>query len=163
LLLGTETVQDAVQLTLSSLPSQTSGGSTDYSTNFGNVNGLGIGPGAGITATSVSGGYVYSASYSLTPVFTDFSSTKATIKVCVSQNFAHSALLTMERSTTGVTGPFAATSTTCPGDTITSSAADQSPVTDYLGVFVNGGTTSNGVNAYIGSDNAVLKYTLTVP
>ncbi|MGC2694743.1 MAG: hypothetical protein WA738_03050, partial [Candidatus Angelobacter sp.] len=75
------TVQTAVRLTLGTA----AGGLTvapgaDFAMNFGNVNGLGFGPAAGLTTVAAGGGEVYSTPYLLQPVFTDFSSTKATVK-----------------------------------------------------------------------------------
>src|SRR5262249_25767707 len=48
-----------------------------YSATFGNVNGLGIGPGPGLSTPSVAGGSVYPTPSLPTPVFSDFSSTTA--------------------------------------------------------------------------------------
>ncbi len=61
------TVQTAVKLTLATA----TGGLTvtpaaDFSMNFGNVNGLGFGPGAGLTTVAAAGGVVYSTPYLLT-------------------------------------------------------------------------------------------------
>jgi hypothetical protein len=155
------TVQDAVQLTLATA----AGGltvtpATDYSMNFGNVNGLGFGPAAGLTITAAAGGVVYSTPYLLKPVFTDFSSTTATIKVFVSTNFAHPTLLIM-RDAAASAGPFtniglnAGTATQ-----ITNAAADRSSITRYLGLFVS---NINGATSFRGNDSATLTFTLTVP
>src|SRR5205085_6858326 len=81
------TVQNAVRLTLATAP----GGLTvtpqaDYSMSFGNVNGLGFGPAAGLTTVAAAGGVVYSTPYLLQTAFADFTSTTATIKVFVSTN-----------------------------------------------------------------------------
>ncbi|HET9167471.1 MAG TPA: hypothetical protein VFP11_15830, partial [Candidatus Angelobacter sp.] len=75
-----ETVQNAVRLTLATA----TGGLTispgaDFSMNFGNVNGLGFGPGAGLTTVAAAGGVVYSTPYILQPSFSAFRSTTATI------------------------------------------------------------------------------------
>ncbi|HXO39251.1 MAG TPA: hypothetical protein VN872_11470, partial [Candidatus Acidoferrum sp.] len=94
------TVENAVRLTLSTAP----GGlavtpQADYSMSFGNVNGLGFGPGAGLTTVAAAGGFVYSTPYLLQPAFTDFNSITATIKVFVSTNFAHPTLLQLRDGT----------------------------------------------------------------
>jgi hypothetical protein len=156
-----ETVQDAVQLTLGSAP----GGATiataaDFSLNFGNVNALGIGPGAGLTTNSVAGGMMYHTPYLIQPAFSGMSSTTATVKVYVSTNFAHPALLTLNDATsTG--GPYSAISTAAGAPTqITASAVNRSSITRYLGLFVS---NINGAGAYTGSDSATLTFTLTVP
>jgi len=154
----TTTVQSAVQLTLSTA----TGGATinpasDFNLAFGNVNGLGIGPAAGFTTTSVAGGMIYHTPYLLNPAFSDFTSTTSTIEVSLSTNFAHPAVLGLEDS--GASGgPYTAISAT--GTTITTSAADRSSITRYLGLFVS---NVNGATAYNGADSATLTFTLTVP
>jgi hypothetical protein len=150
-----ETVQSAVRLTLA----QATGGltvspSADYAMNFGNVNGLGIGPGAGLTTTAVSGGVVYSTPYLLQPAFADFTSTTATIKVVLSTNFANPTALGL-RDAGASTGPFNPISTTA--TTITTTAGDRSTITRFLGLFVSNTTT------FAGSDSAALTFTMTVP
>jgi hypothetical protein len=156
------TVQNAVQLTLATA----AGGLTvtpaaDYSMNFGNVNGLGFGPGAGLTTTAVGGGVVYSTPYLLQPVFTDFSSTTATIKVYVSTNFAHPPVLALRDAAASAgpwltnIGPNAGAATQ-----ITNAAANRSSITRYLGLFVS---NVNGATSFRGADAATLTFTLTVP
>jgi hypothetical protein len=155
------TVQDAVQLTLSTA----AGGlavtpASDYSMNFGFVNGLGFGPGAGLTTTAVAGGVVYSTPYLLKPVFTDFSSTTATIKVFVSTNFAHPTLLKMQDAAASA-GPFTIMGLTAGTATqITTTAANRSSITRFLGLFVS---NLNGATSFRGADAATLTFTLTVP
>jgi hypothetical protein len=156
-----ETVQTAVQLTLAAA----TGGlsitpSADYSMNFGNVNGLGIGPGAGLTTVAAPAGVVYSTPYLLQPAFTDFSSTTATIRAFVSINFAHPTVLQLLDSR-GSSGPFNTISTTAGTATqITTTAGDRSSITRFLGLFVS---NVNGATAFTGSDAATLTFTLTVP
>lgn len=157
----TITSQTALQFTLATAP----GGLTitpasDYSTNFGNVNGLGIGPPAGLSVSSASGGELYSTSYLLQPAFCSFSSTTGTLKVYVSTNFAHPSQLQLQDSSAG-SGPFNAISTSSGSQTtITSAASNGSNVTRYLGLFVS---NANGSTIFTGADNATLTYTLTVP
>ena len=154
-----QTVQDAVELTLGTA----TGGLTvspaaDYSMNFGNVNGLGIGPGAGLTTVAAAGGVIYSTPYLLNPAFTDFTSTTATIKTYVSSNFAHPTTLKMEDSGASA-GPYTVISTSAGAQTqITNAAADRAPITRFLGLFV--GANNSG---FRGTDNATLTFTLTVP
>lgn len=153
-----ETVQNAVQLTLGTATGGlTISPSTDYAANYGNVNGLGIGPATGLTTTSVAGGTVYVTSYLINPVFTEFSSTTATIKVALTSNFAHPAVLQLDDSTASG-GPF--TQITSTALTITTTAADRASITRFLGLFVSNG---NGAGAFTGSDNATLTFTMTVP
>jgi len=154
-----ETLQNAIRLTLATA----TGGLTvtpaaDYSMNFGNVNGLGIGPGANLTVNSASGGVIYSTPYLLQPAFSDQTSTTATIKIVLTTNFAHPAVLKPEDATS-LTGPF--TQITSTPITITSSAANRSSITRYLGLFVS--NTNNGAGFFTGSDSATLTFTMTVP
>jgi len=156
-----ETVQDAVRLTLATA----SGGltvtpSADFSMNFGNVNGLGFGPGAGLTTVAAAGGVIYSTPYVLQPTFTDFTSTTATIKTFVSTNFAHPAVLQL-RDAAASAGPYTNIGTTAGTATqITNTAANRSSITRFLGLFVS---NTNGATAFAGSDAATLTFTLTVP
>lgn len=155
-----ETVQDAVQLNLAQAPSGLSvTPASDFSMNFGNVNGLGIGPGAGLSTVAQAGGIIYSTPYQLLPVFTDMTSTTSSLKVCVSTNFAHSSILGLWDSSTGGAGTFSAISTTCPNVAFTATA-DRSTVTRYLGLFVS---KANGATAFTGADSATLTFTMTVP
>jgi hypothetical protein len=155
------TLQTAIQLTLATA----NGGLTvtpanDYSMNFGNVNGLGFGPAAGLTTVAATGGVVYSTPYLLTPVFADFKSTTATIKVFASKNFAHPTALQADDAAAGA-GPFTAIGLTAGTATqITTTAADRSPITRFLGLFVS---NANGATSFRGGDNATLTFTMTVP
>jgi len=153
-----ETLQSAIRLTLGAA----TGGltilpSTDYAIDFGNVNGLGIGPRAGLTVTSVSGGVVYATPYLLQPAFSDQSSTTATINVALAVNFAHPTVLQLKDAST-VSGPF--TQITSTPLTIANAAADRSIIPRDLGLFVSNG---NGATAFAGTDSAALTFTMTVP
>ena len=153
-----ETVQTAVQLTLGTATGGlTISPSTDYAANYGNVNGLGIGPGLGLTTVAASGGTVYSTPYLINPVFGDFSSTTATIEAGVTSNFAHPSILQLEDAS-ALGGPFTQITTT--RLTLTSTAGDRSSITRYLGLFVS---NANGAGAFTGSDTATLTFTMTVP
>jgi len=162
LTLNSNTVQDAVQFQLGTAVSGlTVTPASDYSMNFGNVNALGIGPSAGLTTSAQAGGIIYSTPYNLLPVFSDFSSTTARDKVCVSTTFTHSAILQLEDSSTGSSGTFSNISTACGAATsLMGSAANRSTITRYLGLFVS---NVNGATAFNGTDTATLTYTLTVP
>jgi hypothetical protein len=155
------TVQTAVQLTLATA----AGGLTvtpaaDYSMNYGTVNGLGFGPGVGLTTVAAAGGVIYTTPYLLQPIFTDFNSTTATIKVFVSTNFVHPAILKMNDAATRP-GPYTLIGTTVGTSTqITNTAGDRSSITRFLGLFVS---NVNGATAFTGNDSATLTFTLTVP
>jgi len=156
-----ETLQSAVQLTLASA----AGGLTispaaDYAMNFGNVNGLGIGPATGLTTSAATGGVVYSTPYLLQAAFSDQSSTTATIKTFVSSPFAHPTVLQL-RDAAASTGPFNNIGTTAGTATqITNTAANRSTITRFLGLFVS---NISGATAFSGSDSATLTFTMTVP
>jgi hypothetical protein len=156
-----ETVQNAVQLTLATATGGlTISPSADYSMDFGSVNGLGFGPGAGLTTSAAAGGVVYSTPYLLQPAFTDFTSTAATIKTFVSVNFAHPAALQLRDGAAG-TGPFSNIGATAGTATqITNAAGSRSAITRFLGLFVS---SVNGATAFTGSDAATLTFTMTVP
>lgn len=153
-----ETLQSAVQFTLGTATGGlTISPSTDYAANFGFVNGLGIGPGAGLTTVSVAGGTVYVTPYLLNIAFSDQGNTTATIKVALTTNFAHPAILQLDDSSASG-GPFTQIPTT--QLQITNTAADRSSTTRFLGLFVS---NTNGAGAFTGSDTATLTFTMTVP
>jgi hypothetical protein len=128
--------------------------------NFGNVNGLGFGPGAGLTTVAAAGGVVYSTPYVLQPAFTDFTSTTATIRAFVSTTFAHPTILILRDAAAGA-GPYNNIGTTAGTATqITNTAASRSSITRFLGLFVS---NANGATSFRGSDSATLTFTLTVP
>jgi hypothetical protein len=155
-----QTVQDAVQLTLGTATggnSITTGTGTDYSLAFGNVNGLGVGA---TNSVAAAGGTIYYTPYLLNPVFTDFTSTTATLKVYVSTNFAHPTILQLEDAAAAA-GPYTVISTSSGSPTVmTTTAADRSAITRYLGLFVG---LNNATSPYLGADNATLTFTMTVP
>jgi hypothetical protein len=154
-----ETVQNAVQLTLATATGGlTVSSAADYAMNFGNVNGIGANPAAGLTVNSATGGVIYSTPYLLQPAFSDQTSTTATIQVVLTTNFVHSTVL-KPNDAAALTGPFTQITTT--PITITSTAANRSSITRYLGLFVS--NTNNGVGFFTGSDSATLTFTLTVP
>lgn len=162
LTLGPQTLQKAVQLTLSTHTGGLAVGSgSDYSMNFMNVNGLGIGtPASGLTTTSAANGIIYGTPYDLNPAYSDLPATTATITVCLPTSFTHSTILTPQDSATGAVGSYSAILACSSPTTISSTAADRSPITRYLGVFVS---NQNGASAFTGSDTATLTYTMTVP
>lgn len=157
------TVQTAIQLLLAksgSFQIVTTGGTPDFTANFGNVNALGIGPAAGLNTLPTGGGVIYWTPYLITPAFSSFASTKGTIQVYASTTFAHSALLQLNDSASSA-GPYSTISTNIAAQTqISGSAASGSIITRYLGLFVS---NINGPTSYRGGDAATLTYTLTVP
>jgi len=155
-------VQNAVQFTLAtSGAGLTISTASDFTSTWGNVNGLGVGtPISGLTAHSVSGGMVYETPISLLPVYSSFTSTTGTLSVYVSSNFAHSTLLAMKDTGTSG-GPYTTISLTSASPTsITTTAASNATTTRYLGLFVS---NLSGGSAFTGADNATLTYQMTVP
>lgn len=155
-----QTVQNAVRLSLGTAP----GGLTvttanDFSMGFGTVNGLGISPGAGLTTVAAAGGTIYSTPYLLNAAFTDFASSTATIKAYVSVNFAHPTNLQLQDAQLSA-GPYTALSTAAGAPTVLSTAiANRSSNTRYLGLLVY----QTPAAPFLGTDNATVTYTLTVP
>jgi hypothetical protein len=156
-----ENVQNAVRLTMGAA----SGGLTispasSYSTNYGNVNGLGINPASGLTTVSASGGIIYSTPYLLQPSFSSFSTMTATLMAYVNLNFVHSSTLALkDASSSG--GSYTTISTSSGAQTtLTTSASSGSSLTRYLGLFVS---NANGAGAFTGADSATVTYTLTAP
>ena len=155
-----ESVQTAISLSLATAGGgRTISAGSDFSLSFGTVNGLGISPGAGLTASSISGGQLYSTPYLLQPSFSSFSSTTGTLTGYVSTDFAHPSQLELRDSSDG--SSYSAISKSSGSQTtLTSSATSASTVTRYLGLFVG---DTNGGSVFTGADNATITYTLVVP
>jgi hypothetical protein len=131
-----------------------------FSVPFGNVNGLGIGtPATGITMTSRdSDGALYTTPVRLTPYFSGFTSTTATVKVyqdgTTSAN-SQSAVREGAAAASVATVPTAAASAT----TVTSSAATATDITRYVGLYIS---NANGANKVIGALAPKVIYEITV-
>lgn len=132
---------------------------SDFAMNFSTVNGLGIGPAAGLTTKSVSGGYVYCTPYTITPVFSGFNtvSTNGTVTVQLQTAFGSPTMIYLEDSAS-CGGPFSQITGTA--ITVSSAASSNTGLTRYLGLFVS---NFNGTGAFTGSDSSSLTYTLTAP
>jgi hypothetical protein len=162
-----ENVQTAVQFLLATAPSGVSiSAGSDFSINFGNVNGLGISPGANLTTFSSAGGVTYGTPYLYKPSFSSFASTTCSVKVYISTDFSHPNALTLQDAA-ALAGPYTNISKSVGSQTaITTTATSGSSNTRYLGLFVS---SANGVGAFpgtagaSGADSATLTYTLTVP
>ncbi len=159
------TIQEAVQLQLATAPSGlaiSAGGTTDYATNFGTVNGLGIGPGAGLTVVTgqAPGGVIYSTPYLIEPAFSGFSSFSNTkITVYVSTDFVHPAVLKLYDSQSQLSGYNAISKNSGSPTQITGNASNGTNITEYLGLFVS---NMSGAGSFQGADKATLTYTITV-
>jgi hypothetical protein len=159
------TVQTAVQFSLDTASGVgvTGGTTTDYLIDFGTVDGLGVSSGNGATKSTSATGALYSTSYLVRPAFSSMSSTTGTVRMYVSSNFAHTALLQLQDSTTGASNSFSAISTNSAAGSqtvISGSAASRTDITRYLGLYA---FAVNGAGAFVGADSAVITYTLIVP
>jgi type 1 fimbria pilin len=170
-------VQTAVQLTLSTGTvaaahcAVAAGSGTDYSMNFGNVDGLGINGGNcnkfAPTTPGVSNA-VYWSDYTLTPVFSSQSVSTNTITAQVTTTFGGVAngttnLIVVRDTLNSATLPTSATSFSNVGsasaDTIATNATNGTAITRYIGIAV---TPANGATVLTGSQSATVTFTLTV-
>jgi len=153
-------VQSAVQLTLSTAtqcPIANGTAPDDYAINFGNVNALGVGsPLCGTVSSNPGVNATYATDYQITPSFSGSTGTTGTITVAQSSAFTHNTVLTLKEggSVAGLT-----TLTTTPAN-ISTTAANNTPITRFLGVTV---AVQNGAGAFTGADSSVVTFTLTVP
>jgi hypothetical protein len=157
------TPQNAVQLTLGTAPGGlTISAASDYTTNFGNVNALGVGnPSAGVTKISAANGTIYSTPYLIQPAFSNQTSSTGSVKMYVSTNFANTTVLELDDASSCCTaGSFTALPTTSPGSAQIASVTSGSSITRYLGVLVK---KANGAAGLTGGDNATITFSLTVP
>ena len=170
-------VQKAVQLTLStgtvaaSHCAVAAGGGTDYSMNFGTVDGLGINAGncnKFSPTTPGSTNAVYWSDYQLTPVFSSQSVSTNTITAQVTTTFGGVAngtsnLIIVRDTANSATLPASATSFSTMGsasaDTIATNATNGTAITRYVGIAV---TPANGASVLTGNQSATVTFTLTV-
>jgi hypothetical protein len=156
------TFQTALQLDIATASAgSTVGGSLgSYTLSFGNVNGLGLGtPGTNITRTAVSGGFMYTTPITLTPSFSGFATTTASITVGqVASDDANSKSAAREGADADSVATLPAVAV---ARIITTTAATTTPFDRYIGVFVP--TANNAGVASAGSRSMNLVYTITVP
>ena len=170
-------VQKAVQLTLSTGTvaaahcAVAAGSGTDYSMNFGTVDGLGINAGNcnkfSPTTPGVSNA-VYWSDYTLTPVFSSQSVSTNTITAQVTTTFGGVAngtsnLIIVRDTANSSTLPASAASFSNMGsasaDTIATNATNGTAITRYIGIAV---TPANGASVLTGNQSATVTFTLTV-
>jgi type 1 fimbria pilin len=170
-------VQKAVQLTLSTGTvaaahcAVAAGSGTDYSMNFGTVDGLGINAGncnKFAPATPGVSNAVYWSDYQLTPVFSSQSVSTNTITAQVTTTFGGVAngttnLIVVRDTANSATLPASAASFSNVGsasaDTIATNAANGTAITRYIGIAV---TPANGATVLTGNQSATVTFTLTV-
>lgn len=122
-----------------------------FSVSFGNVNGLGIGsPASGVTVTSRdASGTLYTTPIKLTPYFSGFTSTTATVKVYQDAGTSSNSQAAAREGS--APGSVAAVPTSSgAANTVTSTAASGTDITRYVGLFIsnaNGGSSVTGALA----------------
>ncbi|HEX8556517.1 MAG TPA: hypothetical protein VF668_00215 [Pyrinomonadaceae bacterium] len=158
----TATAETAVTLTIntgSGGAAVSDDGSGAFSVSFGNVNGLGVGAAAAGVSVSTSGsGATYTTPITVTPAFSGFTSTTATVKVY--QDSGASADSQSAAREGGSAGGVASVPTVAgSATTVSASAASGSGITRYVGVFVS---NANGGGKVVGSLAPKFIYTVTV-
>lgn len=157
------TAETAVELTITTGPAGATvnpDGSGAFSVSFGNVNGLGVGSlvnGVKVKTSSGSGA-TYTTPITVTPAFSGFASTTATVKVHQDSSTSPESQAaaregSSENSVDSV--PSVAGSAT----TVSASAASGSGITRYVGVFVS---NANGGSKVVGSLAPKFVYSITV-
>jgi hypothetical protein len=162
----TATAQTALQLDISTasggatVVGNTGNSSTGvFSLDFGNVNGLGLGtPSTGVTVAVQAGGALYTSPVSLTPRYSGFSTSSASVSVLLDGTAGNAAGRTATREGAAAAS-VVAPSTTVP-NIFTSAASNGTAITRYVGVFVS---NVNGAGAVNGALSSRLIYQITVP
>jgi hypothetical protein len=169
------TIQKAVQLTLSTGTAAVThctvtatGGTPDYTMNFGTVDALGVNAGNCNKFNPATPGVdnaIYWTDYNLTPIFTSHTATSGTtITAQVTTNFGVSNIFivrdaanssTVPASAAAFTALSTATTDTIAGPGVTSGTA----LTRFIGVAV---TPANGATVGQGAQSATVTFTLTV-
>ncbi|HSE48021.1 MAG TPA: hypothetical protein VLA96_02310 [Terriglobales bacterium] len=132
---------------------------TTYSMNFGDINGLGIDPGANCTdVTQVAGNYVWYTNYGIKTQYAGLPNT-ADVKLKIATDFTNNAMLKV-RETSFASGATALTTNLTTTDTTIISAATNSatPKDRLLGIAMIAANV-NGAGS-TGADSVVLTYTL---
>lgn len=172
------TIQSAVALTLSAGTSSTTpctltatGGSPDYTMNFGTVDALGVNNGNcnKFAPPAAGGNAIYWTDYKLTPVFTNQPATSGTtIKAQVTADFPGAVhnIFVVRDTANSATLPTSATQFTAMGTTVadtivtaTPAVVSGTPITRSIGVGV---TPSNAAGVLTGAQSATVTFTLTV-
>ena len=164
------TVAKAVRLTLSTGTqcAISAGGGTDYTMDFGTVDALAISSGACgskfAPTTPGTSNAAYYSDYRLTPIFTNQSSTSASITAYVSSNFGSLTNVSIVQSNSApvaITDLTAMSTNVAAQTSVGSGLANATAITRYVGVSV--APTNSAVATVTGSDSATVTYTLTVP
>jgi hypothetical protein len=167
-------VQKAIRLTLSTGTAAVThcavvatGGTPDYTMDFGTVDALGINAGnCNLFAPTTPGvsNAIYWSDYNLTPMFTGQSTSNNTITAQVTTDFggAHNVFIVRDSANSNAVPANAAAFTAMgvgSADTIVTNQASGTAVTRYIGVGV---TPANGATVLTGAQSATVTFTLTV-
>lgn len=172
------TIQKAVSLTLSTGTTAgvshcavvPTGGTPDYTMNFGTVDALGINAGNCNKFNPANPGVdnaIYWSDYNVTPVFTSHTATSGTtISAQVTTNFGVSNIFIVRDSANSSAVPAGAGSFTAMGTATADTIAGNPPgvtsgtaLTRFIGVAV---TPANGATVGTGAQSATVTFTLTV-
>lgn len=150
LVLATGTIAPACAMTNSG-----SNSATTYAVNLGNINGFGIDPVGNCANVIGSSPVIWYTNYRVTPSFSNFASTTASLSVALKTNFAKNTLLSMREADVAAnlnagTLPRAAFG-----------VANGVTLDRVVGVAMN--TANLNGPASTGADSATITYTLTVP
>jgi len=165
------TIQKAVQLTLSTGTAAVThctvvptGGTPDYTMNFGTVDALGVNTGNCNKFNPANAGVdnaIYWSDYRI--AFTSQSTANNTITAQVTTNFAVSNIFIVRDSANSSTVPASAAAFTAVGtataDTIATNATNGTALTRFIGVAVK---PDNGATVGTGAQSATVTFTLTV-
>lgn len=158
----TATAETAVTLTIdksSGVQDVSDNGSGAFSVSFGSVNGLGVGtPDSGVTVEKSPTGATYTTPIIVTPAFSGFTSTTATVKV-YQDSTTSSASQSAAREGSSANGVASVPTVADSATTVSASAASSSGITRYVGVFVS---NANGGGKVVGSLAPKFIYTVTV-
>src|SRR5437867_4666408 len=135
------------------------GGSGAYSVSFGSVNGLGSGsPSTGVSVSTSGSGATYTTPITVTPVFSGFANTTATVSVYQdSTTSSNSQSAAREGSAAGSVASVPTSQGSA--SVVTASAASASGLTRYVGLFVS---NANGGSAVTGTLSPKFIYSITV-
>lgn len=158
----TATAETAVTLTITTGPggatvSDDGGGA--FSVSFGNVNGLAVGsPAAGVAVSTSSNGATYTTPITVTPSFSGFSSTTATVKV-YQDSGASAASQSAAREGASANSVASVPASSGAANSVSSGASSGAGITRYVGLFVS---NANGGSAVSGALAPVFIYSVSV-
>jgi hypothetical protein len=131
-----------------------------FNVNFGNVNGLGIGPRpAGVSISRVAGGTLYSTPILITPTWTCVLTCPTgtiTLWLDAAQGTSAGRAAVREGASPGSASPVNAS----PPKTITTTATNGVPITRHVGLFVS---NANGAGRVSGPVTARVVYQISIP